>query len=245
MLTREGEARDHDADLRLAGSLAGVAGALNAAGFYAADLYSSNMTGNVSAFASRVALTQVTEAGVYLALVLVFMVGAASSTLLINAGRRRGVVRIYAVSVMAEAVLLALVAVLSLLATGRPRDFVLAYGLSFLMGLQNAVVTRISDARIRTTHVTGMITDIGMELGNLADPAWRRSAPDGGAANRQKLRLHGVTVACFVLGGVAGVVAFRAIGPAFLLLAAAFLFALALPAFIERAVRRPSKPAGP
>ena len=244
MLIREGGARDQMADLRLAGSLAGVAGALNAAGFYAADLYSSNMTGNVSAFASHIALAHVAEAAVYLALVAVFIMGAAASTLLFNAGRRRGVVRIYALSVMTEAVLLAVVAVVGLLATGRGSEFVLAYGLSFLMGLQNAVVTRISDARVRTTHVTGMVTDIGMELGNLADAAWRRSAPDGGAANRQKLRLHAITVACFVLGGIIGVVAFRAIGPACLLLAASVLFALALPGFVERAGGKPSDPAG-
>ena len=165
MLTREGDARDRTTDLRLAGSLAAVAGALNAAGFYAADLYSSNMTGNVSAFATRIALVHLADAAIYLTLVVVFIIGAAASTLLFNAGRRRGVVRIYAVSVMAEAVLLAALGIVSLLAAGRPREFVLAYGLSFLMGLQNAVVTRISDARIRTTHVTGMVTDIGMELG--------------------------------------------------------------------------------
>jgi uncharacterized membrane protein YoaK (UPF0700 family) len=33
----------------------------------------------------------------------------------------------------------------------------------FLMGLQNAVVTRISNARVRTTHVSGTATDIGIE----------------------------------------------------------------------------------
>ena len=39
--------------------------------------------------------------------------------------------------------------------------------LCFIMGLQNATVTKISGARIRTTHVTGMITDVGIELGKL------------------------------------------------------------------------------
>ena len=35
--------------------------------------------------------------------------------------------------------------------------------------LQNAVVTHISDARVRTTHVSGMATDIGIELGTAFD----------------------------------------------------------------------------
>ncbi|MBO1996898.1 DUF1275 domain-containing protein [Staphylococcus epidermidis] len=31
------------------------------------------------------------------------------------------------------------------------------------MGLQNATVTKMSSAQIRTTHMTGVITDLGME----------------------------------------------------------------------------------
>jgi uncharacterized membrane protein YoaK (UPF0700 family) len=44
------------------------------------------------------------------------------------------------------------------------RGSILILGLSFLMGIQNAVVPRISDARVRTTHVSGMSTDIGIEF---------------------------------------------------------------------------------
>ena len=33
--------------------------------------------------------------------------------------------------------------------------------LCFIMGLQNAVITKLSRADIRTTHITGIITDIG------------------------------------------------------------------------------------
>ena len=37
----------------------------------------------------------------------------------------------------------------------------------FIMGQQNAIVTKISNSVICTTQVTGMIADSGMELGNL------------------------------------------------------------------------------
>ncbi len=40
--------------------------------------------------------------------------------------------------------------------------------LCFIMGLQNAVITKLSHAEIRTTHVTGVVTDIGIELGKLS-----------------------------------------------------------------------------
>ena len=37
----------------------------------------------------------------------------------------------------------------------------------FHHGLQNALITKLSRAEIRTTHITGIVTDIGIELGKL------------------------------------------------------------------------------
>ena len=232
MLIRSGEARDGGADRRLAWSLAGIAGALNAAGFYAMGVFSSNMTGNVSSLADHLALADLAAAGPYLGLVATFVSGAAVSAVLINAGRRRRMARIYALSILAEAVLLTGLASADLWLAGAGRSALLAYGLSFLMGLQNAVVTRISNARVRTTHVTGMVTDIGIELGNLLDLAWGRrlGVHDAEAEyNADKLLLHGVTVLSFLGGGVSGVLFYLRLGPLFLFGAAFLLFLLALP----------------
>ena len=244
MLARRGEARDDGADRHLAWSLAGVAGALNTAGFYAAGLYSSNMTGNVSGVADAIALGDAAAAATYLTLVTTFIAGAAASALLINAGRRRHNAAIYAFSILAEALLLAVLACADLWAAGHLRGLLLAYGLSFLMGLQNAVVTRISNARIRTTHVTGMVTDIGIELGNLADLAWHR--PDGGPSDydRNKLRLHGFTVLSFLAGGVIGILAYRRAGAYFLFGTAAVLLLLALPGIVSNSKTPAAEPSG-
>ena len=247
MLIQSGKTRDGVADRRLAWSLAGIAGALNAAGFYAVGVFSSNMTGNVSSLADHLALADLTAAAPYLGLVATFISGAAVSAVLINAGRRRGMARIYALSILAEAALLTGLASADLWMAGAGRAALLAYGLSFLMGMQNAVVTRISDARVRTTHVTGMVTDIGIELGNLLDLAWHRRGPRGRDAeaeyNAGKLLLHGVTVLSFLGGGVSGVLAYHWLGPLFLFGAAVALLLLALPGVIgkgESALPRPS-----
>ena len=98
--------------------------------------------------------------------------------------------------------------------------------LCFIMGLQNALITKISNAEIRTTHVTGLVTDIGIELGKLlyfngAD------APTKIVANRRKLRIHLTLVGCFFIGGVVGAVGFKTWGyvtsvPLALLLAVLF-----------------------
>ncbi len=236
MLTRLGEARAGGADRHLAWSLAGIAGALNAAGFYAVGVFSSNMTGNVAALADHLALADLAAAATYLALVAIFVSGATVSTLLINAGRRRQIAGIYAFSILAEAVLLTGLACADLWLTGAGRGPLLAYGLSFLMGLQNAVVTRISNARVRTTHVTGMVTDIGIELGNLLDLAWHRGwrrERDGTADyDADKLLLHGFTVLSFLAGGISGVLAYQSLGPYFLFGAAFLLLLLAVPGVV-------------
>ena len=237
MLVQAGETRDGGADRRLAWSLAGIAGALNAAGFYAVGVFSSNMTGNVSSLADHLALANLAAAVPYLGLVATFVSGAAVSAVLINAGRRRRMARIYALSIIAEAVLLTGLASADLWLAGAGRAALLAYGLSFLMGLQNAVVTRISNARVRTTHVTGMVTDIGIELGNLLDLAWRRRSGVRDAKaeyNADKLLLHGVTVLSFLGGGISGVLAYGRLGPVFLFATAFLLFLLALPGIVGK-----------
>ena len=238
MLIREGEARDTAADRGLAISLALIAGALNASGFYAIGLYSSNMTGNVSALADHIAVGDFRLAALYLALVVIFMLGAAVSALLINAGRRRGRTGIYALSILAESLLLAGLGCVDLFVAGERRGMLMVFGLSFLMGLQNALVTRISNARVRTTHVTGMVTDIGIEIANLlsrpADQAGGRAAE----FDREKLRLHALTVASFLVGGMAGVIAYRKVGPFLLFGAAVWLMVLADPRVADLARRR-------
>lgn len=56
MLIREGTDRTVAIDLKLAASLALIAGALNAAGFQAAGFFSANMTGNVSSLSDYLGL---------------------------------------------------------------------------------------------------------------------------------------------------------------------------------------------
>ncbi len=229
MLVRQGETRGSDADRKLAWSLAAIAGALNATGFYAVGLYSSHMTGNTSAIADHLALGDLAGAGLYLGIVALFIAGAAVSALLINAGQRRRLSGIYAFSVLVEALLLTGLGCAQLWLPEMQRTPLLVFGLSFVMGLQNAVVTRISGARIRTTHVTGMITDIGIELGNLADIAFRRGSDRAQAAlNREKLGLHAVTVLSFLAGGTVGVFIYRAWGTVLIFGTAIVLAALAL-----------------
>ena len=224
------------ADRRLAVSLAAVAGAVNAAGFFVAGRYTSHMTGTFSLLANALALGEVGDALVAAAIIAAFVAGAAVSTILINRAERRLPKGAYAFSLLAEAALLFLGGLVEALAPVEMQAPLLVLGLSFTMGLQNAIVTRVSNARIRTTHVTGMVTDIGIELGQLLD---RRLSPldDGVAeADRRKLALHVPTVCGFLVGGVVGVVGYRLIGSLLLPVAGCVLIAIAVPAIARRSM---------
>ena len=228
MLVHEGAQRDHLADRRLACSLAGVAGALNAAAFYAVGFFSANMTGNLSTVSDHIATGHVSSGLIYLGIIGLFILGASASTILIDIGHRRSIGGIFAWVILAEAMGMAPLGCADLWLGALWRTPVLVLGLAFLMGLQNAVVTRISDARVRTTHVSGIATDIGIELGLLLDGLRRTKAREALAPIARRLRLHVETILCFLLGGIGGVMLYRQIGGHLFWVAAAILALIAL-----------------
>jgi len=228
MLMQLGSARSDRLDRRLACSLAGVAGGLNAAAFYAVGFFSANMTGNISSLSNHIATGEWRPVLFYSFVVVAFVLGAAASTLLINMGRRRNYPGIYALTILMEAVLLACLGCTTLWLPPPWHIPCLILGLAFLMGLQNAVVTRISNARVRTTHVSGMATDIGIELGLLFD-ILRKQEPLGDIGNvRARLRLHAETILSFLVGGIIGIFLYRMINGATLWIAAAVLGVIAV-----------------
>jgi uncharacterized membrane protein YoaK (UPF0700 family) len=68
------------------------------------------------------------------------------------------------------------------------------------MGLQNSYVTKISNAIVRTTHLTGLFTDLGIELSQLFFPkAYPRRE---GIKATIKLRIY--IICFFFIGGLVG-----------------------------------------
>lgn len=227
MLIARGDARDSRLDRNLAFALAAVAGGLNAAAFHEVGFFSANMTGNVSALSSLLAMGQWRHGLGYLTIVLSFVIGAMVSTLAISSGLRRGVGTIYARVILVEAALLAALG-LARIALDRPAGVpMLIVGLAFLMGQQNATVTHISNARVRTTHVSGMATDIGIGLARMLNILRGKVDPAEHGEIMTRLRLHTGTVLSFLLGGIAGVLAWRIVGDLCFVIAGLVLAAVA------------------
>ena len=237
-----GAQRTPAANRHLGLALTFVAGAVNAGGFLAIGYYTSHMTGIVSAMADHLALAYYPWVLGGIAAMLCFLLGAASCGLLVNWGRRQGWQSAYALPLALEAVLLLVFGVLgSRLANVGwvfvPTTVVL---LCFVMGLQNAIITKISNAEIRTTHVTGIVTDLGIEIGKWV--YWNRAEHEQGRvlANRPRLRLLGGLLLMFFLGGVAGALGFKHWGYATTLPLAAIVLLFALVPILDdvRAVWR-------
>jgi len=223
-----GKERTQAANRELAFFLAFVAGAANAGGYLAVRQYTSHMSGIVSAMADSLAMG---DFGLLLAgaeALASFLAGAALTAVLVNWGRRRNLHAAYAIPLVVEAELLLLFGVTGQrwedrTALAVPATVVL---LCFTMGLQNAIITKLSNAEIRTTHVTGMVTDMGIELGKML--YFNRSADKGNVeANWAKVRLLGMLVGSFFLGGLTGAFGFRRVGFGFTIPLAAVLIVLA------------------
>jgi uncharacterized membrane protein YoaK (UPF0700 family) len=98
--------RTDAANRRLGCWLAFVAGAANAGGFLAVGQYTSHMSGVVSSVADNLALGDIGIVVAGFSSFAAFLVGAATSAILINWGRRRDAHSVYATPLMLEAVLL-------------------------------------------------------------------------------------------------------------------------------------------
>lgn len=206
--------RSARANLHLGVTLAFIAGAINAGGFVAVNQYTSHMTGIVSSMADQLVLGApelvLRGAGALLS----FIAGAASTAIMVNFARRRRMHSQFALPLLLEALLLLVFGVLGArLATIQglivPATVML---LCYMMGLQNALITKISRAEIRTTHITGVVTDLGIELGRLLywNAPGAASAPV--LANRSRLRMLALLASSFFLGGIAGALGFRHAG---------------------------------
>lgn len=223
--------RSQKANSHLAGYLAFTAGAVNAGGFLAVAQYTSHMSGIVSAMADHIAIGEFGLLLAGLGALLSFIGGAATSAILINWARHRALRSEYTLPLVLEAALLVCFGILG--GSLQQHQWLFAPMtvslLCFVMGLQNAMITKLSRAEIRTTHVTGMITDIGIELGKLF--YWNRQHPDVAwqsvHANRVRLRLLTVLVGLFFLGGLVGAVGFKHVGYISTLPLAALLVGLA------------------
>jgi uncharacterized membrane protein YoaK (UPF0700 family) len=187
-------------------ALSGIAGSINAVALLGVDHKGvTHVTGAITQASSHLAEGDTGTAGHAAATVFAFLVGSILSGIIIRdptlkMGRR------YGVGLMVEGALLGVA--WHFLRSGQTTG---DYFAAAACGLQNALATNYSGAVLRTTHMTGVLTDLGLLLGH----ALRRQQVDV-----ERLRIYLALLAGFVLGGAVGTTSYAHLGADALLLPA-------------------------
>lgn len=168
-----------------------LAGFINSVvlGFFSTPV--SHMSGAVSHLGLDLAKGRLSDAWSSLAIVVGFLLGAILAGVVVG-GRNLLPGRRYGTALAGESLLL--IAAVFLLNRGQHVGLPLA---SMACGLQNAVTSSYCGLMIRSTHVTGTVTDIGVMIGH-----WIRHRQ----IERWKLMFLIATILAFTAGGWIGAV---------------------------------------
>jgi uncharacterized membrane protein YoaK (UPF0700 family) len=198
MFKHQGQSRTFKHNFKLAVLLSATAGIVNVAGFISFAIYTTNVTGHVASFAKELSEGNFYFAKIIALWMFLFFSGAFFSSLLIDFIGKRFSPFSHTVPLFIEALILLYVGYFG---ENSPcsisRDHFLAGSLLFAMGMQNAMVSVVSGFVVRTTHLTGLFTDLGIELSRLFYiPKEERKE-----LNR-KILLHSSIVIMFIAGGI-------------------------------------------
>ena len=199
MFRHQGKNRTAKHNLRIATLLSFVAGMVNVTGFLSLQKLTTNVTGHFAFFIDEVFKWELWGGSVYLVYILSFLLGSFISSILIELTYRGKKFNIYVLPAILEIGTLLLIAVLADIKWMASPNLI-ACLLLFAMGVQNSFVTNISKAVVRTTHLTGLFTDLGIELSHLMFP--KKYLDREKIVSTIKLRLY--IICFFFLGGISG-----------------------------------------
>ncbi len=199
MFRHQGKNRTYKHNLQIATVLSFVAGIVNVTGFLAIQQLTTNVTGHFALFMNDVSNFEFLEGSIYLIYIFSFLLGSFVSGLLIEFGTASKKLNVFILPTVLEAAMLILVALLYDASWFQSTN-IIACMLLFAMGAQNSFVTNISNTIVRTTHLTGLFTDLGIELSQLLFSRWKPFQKK--IISTIKLRLY--IISFFFFGGLIG-----------------------------------------
>lgn len=229
MLRHTGQKRSFKHNLRLAVLLCLNAGFINAAGFLAFNVLTTNVTGHAALLAVDIASQNLRSARMVVLWLILFLLGAFVSSLFIRTvGKNR-------INGYATPIVFIMLILLTIAMFGQHYHHTLqeteyfAGSLLFGMGMQNAMVSIVSGSVVRTTHLTGMFTDLGIDLATVV-LKYKETSP----IMKRKIVLKLAIIISFLIGGIFGGILFLSLSfkafyiPSFILLVAVFYDAFRL-----------------
>lgn len=221
MFRHRGRNRTYFHNLKLASALSFVAGIVNIVGVLSVKILTTNITGHFAFFSEEILLNHYSEALTYLVFIMCFLGGAFCSSFMVEFSSGGSMFRPHLIPLIIEILILGFV--------GLSDDGLLKLSISpytiaglllFAMGVQNSLVTRVSQSVVRTTHLTGLFTDLGIELSKL----FFKERENEKKQLTKNITLKLVIIAFFFSGCIIGGFGYSMIGLKTLMITAGFLF---------------------
>jgi uncharacterized membrane protein YoaK (UPF0700 family) len=209
MLRRSKDKRTLKENLMLASSTAFISGATNVAGVIAFLAFTTNITGHVANLARHVAERNFNEMILFFIWLLLFFMGAFIANFLIRSAWDKSSYWAHSRPMIIEIVILLFVAVYGdkfYAESALEREIIIG-AIIFAMGLQNSMVSTISGGLIKSSHLTGLFTDLGGDVSE-----WLHTASPKRVIIRNRIYIRLTVLAFYFLGGLAGGYFFNAYG---------------------------------
>ena len=201
MLSQSAAQRTFKSNLLLAIVTAFTAGMTNTAGVMACYSFTTNVTGHTAAFAGQMIKGNSFEILVIFMWIFLFLLGAGIAHFLIRSFEYKGPHFANAMPLILEMLLFTAVGFYGTFYTDETtRQTELITGALLLaMGIQNSAVSTISNTGIKTSHLTGLFTDLGADIAEWFHPKTNRPP-----VLKQKLLLRFSILFFYLLGALAG-----------------------------------------
>ncbi len=168
MFRHQGKNRTFIHNLRLATLLSFVAGIVNVTGVLSIQTLTTNVTGHFAYFAEEIMKRDYAAAITFFVFTIFFLLGAFTSNFLAELISRKHPNLSHVIPISLEMIVLISVGIFGAQSSlSSTEGKWIAFSMLFAMGIQNSLVTKISQSTVRTTHLTGLFTDLGIELSQL------------------------------------------------------------------------------
>ncbi|WP_433903674.1 YoaK family protein [Sphingobacterium puteale] len=190
MFRHRDKGRNYIHNVQLAALLSIVAGVVNIVGVLSFKTLTTNVTGHFAFFSEELYLNHYLFALLSILYVISFLLGAFVANTAMELTSRGRAHFSYSVPISIEIMLLTFVSFFNF--PGANSSVWLSCTLLLAMGLQNALVTKISGSVVRTTHLTGLFTDLGIELSQVI--FYKKT-------NERKRLRRGILLKIIIIGG--------------------------------------------
>ncbi|GGH16131.1 YoaK family protein [Mucilaginibacter phyllosphaerae] len=201
MLRQIKDKRTLKQNLMLASSTAFVAGIIDVCSLLAFLAFTSNVTGHVASFAKNIVERDFDSIIIFGIWMLMFMLGAFVSNFIMKSVMHISSYKAHSIPIVIEIFILFFVAVYGnnfYRETQQERQIVIG-ALLFAMGLQNSVASNVSGGLVKSTHLTGLFTDLGSELAD-----WMHPKTEESQEVKNKIVVRLTILGFFIFGGLLG-----------------------------------------